>query len=62
MILYIKFLLDFIRINNLSLVYRFDLELHAVHADDEQPQNFAVISVLYKIGHSPDPFLAKVCS
>ncbi|XP_017241284.1 alpha carbonic anhydrase 7 [Daucus carota subsp. sativus] len=39
---------------------RFDLELHAVHADDEQPQNFAVISILYKIGHSPDPFLAKL--
>uniref|UniRef100_A0A165ZYH8 Alpha-carbonic anhydrase domain-containing protein n=1 Tax=Daucus carota subsp. sativus TaxID=79200 RepID=A0A165ZYH8_DAUCS len=25
-----------------------------------EPQNFAVISILYKIGHSPDPFLAKL--
>ncbi|XP_074375273.1 bifunctional monodehydroascorbate reductase and carbonic anhydrase nectarin-3-like [Apium graveolens] len=38
---------------------RYDLELHVVHADDEEPTNYAVIAILYKIGHSPDPFLAK---
>ncbi|KAK1392683.1 Carbonic anhydrase [Heracleum sosnowskyi] len=39
---------------------RYDLELHIVHGDDEEPKNLAVIAILYKIGDSPDPFLAKL--
>ncbi|KAK1369277.1 hypothetical protein POM88_035369 [Heracleum sosnowskyi] len=37
---------------------RYDLELHIVHGDTEQSQNFAVIAILYKIGYAPD--LAKL--
>jgi carbonic anhydrase len=38
-------------------VFRYDLELHAVH--ESSSGKISVVGIVYKYGH-PDPFLSKV--
>ncbi|KAG5066539.1 hypothetical protein JHK86_010270 [Glycine max] len=46
-----------INIDVFYLLFRFDLELHAIRTTSKG--EFAVIGILYKIG-SPDPFFSKL--